>query len=69
MKNEKKKDGTQFLSQTVSQSERDRNRDGDRKVRHPSSFTPALETLLRQNPKKTNKQNNKRRVRVKNTSF
>jgi hypothetical protein len=31
MQNEKKKDGTQFLSQTVSQSERDRDRERDRK--------------------------------------
>jgi hypothetical protein len=54
MQNEKKKDGTQILYQTVSQ--RDRDRDRDRKVRHPSSFTPASETLLRQNPKKQDKQ-------------
>jgi hypothetical protein len=58
MQNEKKKDGTQILSQTVSQ--RDRDRDRDREVRHPSSFTPAPETLLRQTPKKrTNKKTNK----------
>jgi hypothetical protein len=52
MQNEKKKDGTQILSQIVSQSERDRDRDRDRKVRHPSSFKPAPETFLRQNPQK-----------------
>jgi hypothetical protein len=42
MQNEKKKDGTQILSQTVSQSERDRDRDKT----SPSFFLKVYKTMM-----------------------